>query len=78
MDRLEFLKRTHCESELIAAPLRRMFQAIEQRDRDRARELMSKIHLNESDLCKAWHHLTDGRRAEIQSQLLELQGELLR
>jgi hypothetical protein len=76
LDRLDLLKQSHAESERIAAPLRRLFQSMQQQERELARELMQKVQLSESDLCTAWHHLPDERRAEIQSRLLEIQKEL--
>ncbi|MEZ6129815.1 MAG: hypothetical protein R3C59_14120 [Planctomycetaceae bacterium] len=76
LDRLDHLKQSHAESERIAAPLRRLFQSMQQQERDRARELMQKVGLSECDLCTAWHHLPDERRAEIRSRLPEIQQEL--
>lgn len=75
-DRLEQLQQTFQAAELRAAPLRQMFQSPAQRKRDQAREQLHKIGLTESDLCTAWHHLSDTRRDLISAALLEVEGVL--
>lgn len=72
LERLDHLQRTYANSERSAAPLRRQYQSIRQRERDRARAWMQRADLIESDLCTAWHHLSEDRRQFIQSALLEL------
>jgi hypothetical protein len=55
--------------EPVAAPLRARYQSADQRERDAARSLMDAIGLTEHDLCGAWHHLTDERRAHVRAAL---------
>lgn len=63
--RLRELKRTHEQAEIFAAPLRRLYQSPDQRDREQARATMQQFELTENDLCSAWHHLPAERRRLI-------------
>jgi len=72
--RLHHLKRTHQQAEVLAAPLRRMFQSAAQGDRDKARQWMQQRGLSEVDLCAAWHHLPTERRDFILEILRETGG----
>lgn len=74
LDRLDWLARTHEESEQLAGPLRRMFQSPDRAERQRAREGMQGVGLSESDLCTAWHHLPDDRREHFSRAIQELRG----
>lgn len=74
--RLDDLEQTHRETERLAAPLRRLFQSMDERDRVRARNWMERTRLSETDLCTAWHHLPAERRKFIQHVLQESSGEL--
>jgi hypothetical protein len=65
IERLEKIERTHQETELVAAPLRKLFQSAKPRERDAAVQCMDQAGLSESDLCTAWHHLPDERREFI-------------
>jgi hypothetical protein len=69
--RLHDLEQTHADTEQWAAPLRRLFQSMNQSDRDQAREWMQRKHLCESDLCTAWHHLPAERRSYIREALAD-------
>lgn len=64
-ERLMNLQRTHHEVEQLAAPLRKLFQAMDGPQRDEAQRQMHRRGLTESDLCTAWHHLPDERREFI-------------
>jgi hypothetical protein len=55
--------------ELLAAPLRARYQSRDQRLRDAARDLMERLQLTELDLCGAWHHLPEARRAHVRDAL---------
>jgi len=55
--------------EAVAAPLRARYQSADQRERDAARTLLEAIGLTELDLCGAWHHLSDARRAHVRDAL---------
>ena len=74
--RLDHLITTHAETERVAGPLRRRFQSSSLRERDDAREWMMRVGLIESDICTAWHHLSDQRREFIHRALCEL-GETM-
>lgn len=67
--RLDELQRSHEEAERIAAPLRKLFQSMSEADREQAAQLMERAGLTEGDLCTAWHHLPDARRADITAAL---------
>ena len=63
---------SHAETEKLAAPLRKLFQSSNREDREKARTWMEQLDIDESDLCMAWHHLPEHRRAFIKNQLREL------
>lgn len=77
LERLETIERTHRETERLSAPLRKLFQSAQQRDRDDAVRCMEKAGLSESDLCTAWHHLPDERREYITAAYLTIAEALL-
>lgn len=76
LQRIDALRRTHESTEQLAAPLRRSFQSTDQRRRDAARTWMQQADLSETDLCTAWHHLSDERRDFIQHALLDLPKDI--
>ena len=71
-DRLTDLQQTHQETERMALPLRRLFQSMDRRERERAAKWLERTGLNESDLCTAWHHLSRDRREHIRASLREI------
>jgi hypothetical protein len=74
---LEQLDRLNVEleqSERAAMPLRRMLQSRSSDDRQRARERLSELALDENDLCTAWHHLPRARRDAVLQALPLLEG----
>lgn len=70
--RLDQLQQTYADTERFAAPLRQRFQSRHSGEREDARERMLRVGLTESDLCTAWHHLSDERREFVQHALHEL------
>lgn len=70
--RLNHLIQSHVDSEKIASRLRQKFQSMNQHDRELAAKWMERSGLTESDLCTAWHHISDQRRQFIQAALREL------
>lgn len=71
LERLDDLQRTHEETERLAAPLRHLFQSINQREREQAANWLQLAGLEEADLCTAWHHLPSARRDHIRACLRE-------
>ncbi len=67
--RVNHLEATLHLTERLAAPLRRALQAPDLALKDAARDLMAEADLSEGDLCAAWHHLPDQRRAHIAEAL---------
>lgn len=57
---------TACDTvERRAEPLRRRLQSQDDRTRESARAEMAAKHIDERDLCVAWHHLPPARRAHL-------------
>lgn len=52
-------------AEKFAEPLRRALQSLDAQERRRARDAMAEHGLDERDLCSAWHHVPDDRRARM-------------
>lgn len=65
LTRLDRLNEDHRQTEVLAEPLRRKLQSAHLPTREAALEQMEKLGLSEGDLCTAWHHLPDERRAEL-------------
>lgn len=65
LHRLNQLNREHRQTEVIAEPLRRKLQSPDPKTREAALEQMQNLGLSETDLCSAWHHLPNTRRAEL-------------
>lgn len=65
LNRLDHLNAELHETEALAEPLRRQLQSADAHLRSEALSFMEKKGITESDLCTAWHHLSDDRRAEL-------------
>lgn len=63
--RLNRLNADHQQTEVYAEPLRRQLQSPNPQTRETALNQMHNLGISESDLCTAWHHLPDARRAEL-------------
>ncbi len=72
LHRLDQLTAELKDTEQLAEPLRRMLQSGDSQLRKRLLDLMRKTGLTESDLCTAWHHLPDDRRAELREMFRSL------
>jgi hypothetical protein len=74
-DHLAHLDRLNADcaaAERFAQPLRVALQTGNCSTRERLRELFAHHHLNERDLCSAWHHLALERRAWLREVLPRL------
>ena len=67
--RLEALATSLERTESAAAPLRRQLQSGDRRAREAALATMAEREITEADLCTAWHHLSDERRAFLEEVL---------
>ena len=72
LHRLDQLIASLRATESFAEPLRRDMQSGDSQSREKALDLMRKTGLTESDLCAAWHHLPEGRRAELREMFQSL------
>jgi hypothetical protein len=72
LDRLDRLNAELNDTESRAEPLRRLLQSGDPHSRDKALEMMRRIGISESDLCTAWHHLPEDRRAELREMFRTL------
>jgi hypothetical protein len=71
------LNAEHAEAERGLEPLRRDFQSRDPAEAEAARDWLGRHALAETDLCTAWHHLPDERRAVLRDAARIL-GERLR
>jgi hypothetical protein len=67
--RIASLTASHARSERIAGPLRERLQSGGPTARDAARRALAAAGITEEDLCAAWHHLSDDRRAHLAGAL---------
>ena len=65
--RITALQHEERHTEAVFEPLRRRLQSRDRDARARARDDMARWKLDESDLCTAWHHLGDDRRAYLRA-----------
>lgn len=56
-------------TEAVADPLRKRLHSANRDARERAKAVMARVGLTESDVCTAWHHLPRERRAWIEEAL---------
>ncbi|MBI5514318.1 MAG: hypothetical protein HY909_11150 [Deltaproteobacteria bacterium] len=77
LPRLRDFARDLAETELRAAPLRRMMQCRVEALRERARRSMEALGLTEGDLCTAWHHLSEVRREHLREALKALPKDVI-
>lgn len=75
--RVHSLQRSLADAERHAMPLRRCLQGADADLRDEARDAMQERDISEHDLCAAWHHLSDARRAHLAEVLPTLDPALL-
>jgi len=69
IERLDALCAELAEAERLAEPLRKRLKARRTNERERAREEMARLGIEEDDLCAAWHHLPRDRRATLREAL---------
>jgi hypothetical protein len=74
LGRLDRLTADLAETETVAGPLRLDLQSADPRRRDRAVAAMSRVGLDEADLCAAWHHLSRDRRGFMMDALRRIGG----
>lgn len=75
LSRIEQLNREDAKAEELARPMRRLFQSGQQSERDKARDLLNRCRLSETDLCTAWHHLPPDRRESLHASLSAIAKE---
>lgn len=71
-ERISSLLVEQAQADAVGAPLRGCLKSRERAVSEQARALMERAGVSEGDLCAAWHHLPDARRAA----LVELLGGL--
>jgi hypothetical protein len=69
LHQLERLEAELAATEQLAGPLRKALQSPDRREREEARERMTRAGLTEPDLCTAWHHIPRDRREWIAGAL---------
>ncbi len=62
-------------AEMVAAPLRILYQTGTAEVKGRLRERLTKAGIDETDLCTAWHHLPVERRERMKETLPDFESE---
>jgi hypothetical protein len=66
---LDRVNRELAETEVLAEPLRRRLQSPDRAETEAARDWLYRSGLEETDLCRAWHHLPRDRRDRLRDAL---------